>query len=58
MVEPGYRYSFVIDETFVAQAILNLPSAANIVVDIRNDQRVGDAFEIDYICPVCTNVVW
>ncbi len=58
MVEPRHSYNFVIDETFVAQAILKLPPAADIVVDIKNDQRVGYAFEIDYICLVCTNVVW
>ncbi len=58
MVEPGHRYNFVIDEKFVEQAILKLPPATEIVVDIRNEQRVGDAFENDYICLVCTNVVW
>ncbi len=58
MVEPKNRNSFVLDATFVEQAISNLPPAVNVVVDIRSDQRVGYAFEPDYDCVICKNVVW
>ncbi len=58
MVEPIHRYNFLLDVTFLEQAMFKLQPAADIVVDLKNDQRVGYAFESDYLCLICTNVVW
>ncbi len=61
MVEQRNINNFITDESFVEQSIKRLPATLDIdsfIVELTTNQRIGEAVLDDYICSICTNIVW
>ena len=61
MVQARNKTDFIPSDEFIARCISRLPPPPNpstFPVALLPDQRVGDPFGDDWICLICTNVVW
>ena len=61
MVDQRSNDNFVPDEELIKEALKLLPPRVDpnlISVELKLDQRVGEALNEDYSCPICFLVVW